>query len=146
MATFDKTGKGGTTGHPANGRTPYLVENTIDMSVSGFQPAANDIVQAIDVPAETMVLNAGLEVLAVSPSSVTLDLGDADDVDKYVDGHDSTATGFAANVINASNVGHVYGSADTIDIKVLGAQDTSSKIRVFAVMCDISGVDETDRN
>ena len=146
MATFDKTGKGGTTGHPANGRTPYLVENTIDMSVSGFQPAANDIVQAIDVPAETMVLNAGLEVLAVSPSSVTLDLGDADDVDKYVDGHDSTATGFAANVINASNVGHVYGSADTIDIKVLGAQDTTGKVRVFAVMCDISGIDETDNN
>ena len=59
MATFDKTGKGGTTGHPANGRTPYLVENTIDMSASGLQPAANDIVQAIDIPAETMVLNAG---------------------------------------------------------------------------------------
>ena len=146
MATFDKTGKGGTTGHPANGRTPYLVENTIDMSVSGFQPAANDIVQAIDVPAETMVLNAGLEVLSVSPSSVTLDLGDANDVDKYVDGHDSTATGFAANVINASNVGHIYGSADTIDIKVLGAQDTTGKVRVFAVMCDISGIDETDNN
>jgi len=146
MATFDKTGKGGTTGHPSNGRTPYLVENTIDMSVSGFQPAANDIVQAIDVPAETMVLNAGLEVLAVSPSSVTLDLGDANDVDKYVDGHDSTATGFAANVINASNVGHIYGSADTIDIKVLGAQDTTGKVRVFAVMCDISGIDETDNN
>ena len=146
MATFDKTGKGGTTGHPANGRTPYLVENTIDMSASGLQPAANDIVQAIDVPAETMVLNAGLEVLSVSPSSVTLDLGDANDVDKYVDGHDSTATGFAANVINASNVGHIYGSADTIDIKVLGAQDTTGKVRVFAVMCDISGIDETDRN
>ena len=146
MATFDKTGAGGTTGHPANGRTPYLVENTIDMSASGLQPAADDIVQAIDVPAETMVLNAGLEVLTASPSGVTLDLGDAGDVDKYVDGHDSTSTGFAANVVNASNVGHVYGSADTIDIKVLGAQDTSSKIRVFAVMCDISGVDETDRN
>ena len=146
MATFDKTGKGGTTGHPANGRTPYLVENTIDMSASGLQPAANDIVQAIDVPAETMVLNAGLEVLAVSPSSVTLDLGDADDVDKYVDGHDSTATGYAANVINASNVGHVYGSADTIDIKVLGAQDTTGKVRAWAVVCDISGIDESDHN
>ena len=146
MATFDKTGKGGTTGHSANGRTPYMVENTIDFSVSGFQPAANDIVQAIDVPAETMVLNAGLEVLTASPSGVTLDLGDAGDVDKYVDGHDSTATGFAANVVNASNVGHVYGSADTIDITVLGAQDTSAKVRVFAVMCDISGIDETDHN
>ena len=33
MATHDKTGKGGSTGHSANGRTPYMVENTIDMSV-----------------------------------------------------------------------------------------------------------------
>ena len=32
MATYDKTGAGGTTGHPANGRTPDLVENTIDIS------------------------------------------------------------------------------------------------------------------
>ena len=146
MATFDITGQGGTTGHPANGRTPYLVENTIDFSVSGFQPAANDIVQALDIPAESMVINAGLEVLTVSPSGVTLDLGDGGDVDRFVDGHDSTATGFAANVINASNIGHVYGSADTIDIKVIGAQDTSAKVRVFAVVCDISGVDETDHN
>ena len=146
MATHDKTGAGGTTGHPSNGRTPYLVENTIDFSVSGFQPAANDIVQALDIPAESMVINAGLEVLTVSPSGVTLDLGDGGDVDRFVDGHDSTATGFAANVINASNIGHVYGSADTIDIKVIGAQDTSAKVRVFAVVCDISGVDETDHN
>ena len=144
MATHDKTGAGGTTGHPSNGRTPYLVENTIDFTP--FDPAANDIVQAIDVPAESIVINAGLEVLTASPSGVTLDLGDAGDVDKYVDGHDSTATGFAANVINASNVGHVYGSADTIDIKVLGAQDTSAKVRVWAVICDTSGVSETDTN
>ena len=144
MATYDRTGKGGTTGHPANGRTPYLVENTIDFTP--FDPAANDIVQAIDIPAESIVLNAGLEVLTASPSSVTLDLGDAGDVDKYVDGYDSTSTGYAAAVINASNVGHVYGSADTIDIKVLGAQDTSAKVRVWAVVCDISGIDESDHN
>ena len=144
MATYNVTGAGGTTGHPSNGRTPYLVENTIDFTP--FDPAANDIVQAIDVPAESIVMNAGLEVLTASPSSVTLDLGDANDVDKYVDGYDSTSTGYAAAVINASNVGHVYGSADTIDIKVLGAQDTSAKVRVWAVVCDISGIDESDHN
>ena len=144
MATHDKTGAGGTTGHPSNARTPYLVENTIDFTP--FDPAANDIVQAIDVPAESIVMNAGLEVLTVSPSGVTLDLGDANDVDKYVDGYDSTGLGYGAAVINASNVGHVYGSADTIDIKVLGAQDTSGKVSVWAVICDISGVSETDTN
>ena len=29
MATYDNS-SGGTTGHPSNGRTPYLVENTIE--------------------------------------------------------------------------------------------------------------------
>jgi len=146
MATFDKTGKGGTTGHPANGRTPYLVENTIDMSASGFQPAANDIVQALDIPAESIVMNAGIEVLTASPSGVTLDMGDGDTVDIYVDGLDSTSTGYSAVHQDVLSTGKIYASADTIDIKVLGAQDTSGKVRAWAVVCDISGIDETDNN
>ena len=92
MATYDLTAAGGTTGHPSNGRTPYLVENTIDFSVSGFQPAANDIVQALDIPAESIVMNAGLEVLTA------------------------------------------------------GADSSAGKVRVWAVLCDVSGIDETDHN
>jgi len=146
MATFDKTGKGGTTGHPANGRTPYLVENTIDMSVSGFQPAAGDFVQALDIPAESIVMNAGIEVLTASPSSVTLDMGDGDTADIYVDNLDSTSTGYSAVHQDVLSTGKIYASADTIDIKVLGAQDTTGKVRAWAVVCDISGIDETDHN
>ena len=36
--------------------------------------------------------------------------------------------------------------ADTIDVLVAGAQSTVGKIRVWAVLCDISGIDETDNN
>ena len=143
MATVDKT-TGGTAGHPSTRRKPYWVENTVDFSL--FDPAANDVVQMLNVPAETLVINAGLEVLTASPSSVTLDLGDGGDVDRYIDGLDSTSTGHGDQVDNASNVGHVYGSADTIDVKVLGATDNASKIRVWAVMCDVSGSDETASN
>ena len=39
-----------------------------------------------------------------------------------------------------------YKAADTIDVKVLGAQDTAGKVRVWAVMCDISGSDESASN
>ena len=55
MATYNVTGAGGTAGHPSNGRTPYLVENTIDVSaVNGDSGAAqNDVLQAMDIPAET---------------------------------------------------------------------------------------------
>ena len=143
MATVSKV-IGGTSGHPSTRRKPYWVENTVDFSL--FDPSADDIVQILNVPAETLVINAGLEVLTASASGVTLDLGDGGDVDRYIDGLDSTSTGHGAQVINASNVGHVYGSADTIDVKVIGAQDTSGKIRVWALMCDISGSDETASN
>ena len=143
MGTVSKV-IGGTSGHPSTRRKPYWVENTVDFSL--FDPSADDIVQILNVPAETLVINAGLEVLTASASGVTLDLGDGGDVDRYIDGLDSTSTGHGAQVTNVSNVGHVYGSADTIDVKVIGAQDTSGKIRVWALMCDISGSDETASN
>ena len=143
MATHSKV-TGGTAGHPSTRRKPYWVENTVDLSL--FDPAASDVVQVLNVPAETCVINAGLEVLTASPSSVTLDLGDGGDADRYIDGLDSTSTGHGALVAHASNAGHVYGSADTIDVTVLGATDNASKIRVWAIMCDISGSDETASN
>ena len=36
--------------------------------------------------------------------------------------------------------------ADTIDALMAGADSTAGKIRVFAILCDVSGIDETDRN
>ena len=150
MATYNVTGAGGTTGHPANGRTPYLVENTIDMSA--FDPAAGDIIQAIDVPAETLVMSAGLEVLTASSSSVTFDLGITgstaghEDPDAFVDAYDATGTGYAPMDATDASAMLVCKVADTIDILTAGAQDTAGKVRVWAVLCDISGVDETDHN
>lgn len=149
MTTLAKA-TGGTSGHPSTRRKPYYVENTIDFSVD--DPAANDIVQFLNIPAETCVMASGLEVLTASASGVTLDLGWtatsgnlATDIDRFVDGHDSTALGIAA--VAAATAGWVtYKAADTIDVKVLGAQDTSGKIRVWAIMCDISGSDESASN
>ena len=65
MATVSKV-IGGTAGHPSTRRKPYWVENTIDNSL--FDPANGDIIQAINVPAETLVIAAGLEVLTASSS------------------------------------------------------------------------------
>ena len=146
MATHDKTGAGGTSGHPSTGgRRPYLVENTADFS--DFDPAAADIVQMVDIPAETVVMAAGIEVLTASSTSVVMDLGITGvDPDIFVDAHDCTSTGHAQfDAIDATAM-LTRGSADTLDILVAGAQDTAGKIRVWAVMCDISGVDETDNN
>ena len=73
MANYNVTGAGGTAGHPSNGRIPYLVENTIDISaINGDTGTADgDILMALDTPAETLVMAAGVEVLtALSSSSV----------------------------------------------------------------------------
>ena len=145
MATYDVTGVGGTTGHPSNGRTPYLVENTIDVAaINGDSGAAqNDVLRVLDIPAETLVMEAGIEVLTALSSSVTLDLGiTGGDVDIFVDG-DTNATGYSAATATAR---HVAAAADTLDLLVLSAASSAGKLRVYAVMCDISGVTETDNN
>ena len=145
MATYDRTGKGGTTGHPANGRTPYLVENTIDISAinSNSGTADGDIVQALDIPAETLIMEAGVEVITALSGSATIDLGvTGADPDRYVDG-DTNATGFSTLTATARQI---VASADTLDALIAGAASSAGKIRVFAVLCDVSGVDETDHN
>jgi len=145
MATYNVTGVGGTTGHPSNGRTPYLVENTIDVSaVNGDSGSANgDILYAIDIPAETLIMEAGIEVITALSSSATMDLGiTGGDVDNFVDG-DTNATGYATLTATARLV---VASANTLDVLTAGAASSVGKIRVWAVFCDVSGINESDHN
>tara|TARA_R110002073_G_scaffold317044_1_gene490231 strand:+ start:49 stop:513 length:465 start_codon:yes stop_codon:yes gene_type:complete len=145
MGTVNVTGVGGTTGHPSNGRTPYLVENTIDLSAirADTGPDNADVLQVLDIPAETLIMEAGIEVITALSSSATMDMGiTGGDVDIYVDG-DSNATGYGTLTATAR---HIAASADTLDILIGGADSSAGKIRVWAVLCDVSGVDEDDNN
>lgn len=148
MATFDKTGVGGTTGHPSNGRTPYLVENTID--VDTFNPASGDIIQALDIPAETLIMQAGIEVITALSSSVTMDLGiTGGDVDNFVDGFDADGADALAYAPTAAAYAPVLvPAADTLDILVQAQTGTTltGKIRVFATLMDISDAGDMAAN
>ena len=147
MATYDLTGPGGTNrpGRYNPGiRVPYLVENTIDISaVNGDSgTASGDVLQVIDLPAETLVMEAGIEVLTACSGSVTFDLGITGvDVDIYTDG-DTNATGYSTLTATARSVA---ATADTLDVLQGGAASTVGKIRVWAILCDVAGVDESDR-
>ena len=147
MATYDLTGPGGTNrpGRYNPGiRTPYLVENTIDISaINGDAGAAqNDVLRVLDLPAETLVMEAGIEVLTACSGSVTFDLGITGvDVDIYTDG-DTNATGYSTLTATAR---HVAATADTLDILVLSAAAAAGKVRVWAMLCYVAGVDESDR-
>ena len=149
MATHAKT-TGGTAGHPSTRRKPYWIENTIDNSL--FDPAAADIIQCLNVPAESLVLAAGLEVLTASSSSVTFDLGITGstaghhDPDAFVDAYDATGTGHAPMDATDAAAMLICKAADTVDILTAGATDTAGKVRVWALLCDISGSDETASN
>jgi len=149
MATYDVTGPSTAGARPsrfsAGIRTPYLVENTIDVSAinSDAGAAQNDVLQVLDIPAQTLIMHAGIEVITALSSSVTLDLGiTGGDVDTFVDG-DTNATGYSVLTATARPV---IAAADTLDVLVLSAASSAGKIRVFALLCDVSGVDETDRN
>ena len=154
MATYNVTGVGGTTGHPSNGRTPYLVENTIDVSaVNGDSGSAqNDVLQCIDVPAETLIMAAGVEVLTACSSSVVIDIGVTgssagfSDPDAFVDAYDATGAAYAPRDVADAAPMLTIKTADTIDALIAGGASSAGKIRVWAVLCDISGIDETDRN
>tara|TARA_R100001086_G_C11729551_1_gene229286 strand:+ start:137 stop:592 length:456 start_codon:yes stop_codon:yes gene_type:complete len=149
MATQSKA-IGGTTGHPSTRRKPYYVENTIDNSL--FDPAAGDVITCLNVPAESLVMAAGLEVLTASDSSVVFDLGITGstaghhDPDAFVDAYDATGTGHAPMDATDAAAMLIVKTADTIDILTAGATDTAGKVRVWAVLCDISGSDETASN
>ena len=149
MATYDVTGPSTAGARPsrfsAGIRTPYLVENVIDIAAinSDAGTADGDILQVLDIPAETLILHAGVEVLTALSSSATIDLGRTGaDPDNFVDG-DANATGYSVLTATARpvNVG-----ADTLDALIAGAASSAGKIRVFALLCDVSGVEETDRN
>ena len=68
-----------------------MVTQVVDFS--SFTNAAGDVVQVIEVPANTLCLYAGMDVLTAdgAGNSGTLSLGDGADVDRYVAASTATA-------------------------------------------------------
>lgn len=150
MATIDLSNGLGGAPRPVRSLTnmPYFVEKTIDFAVAatakGSALAAADVIEVIDVPAGTMVLNAGLQVTAVATgesNDTTVDLGITGvDADAFVDGFDLDAAAANAYAQNAAAFQPlIVGSADTIDLLIATATTapTGGKVRVWAVLCDI---------
>lgn len=154
MATVTSLARGvGGEGTP--GRKPYYVEQVIDFAAAaaakGSALAAADIIEAITVPAGTMVLNAGLQVLTVATgesSDTTLDLGiTTTEPDNFVDGFDLDAAAANAYAQNAAAFQPlIVGTQDTIDVLIATATTapTGGKIRVFAVLMDVRTDGGTD--
>ena len=162
MATFDLTSSA-TAGvnsnsiaaMPAsrNGLNLRMVEGILDIEkLTDYSCTNGDIFQVLEIPANTMVLFAGAEVLkafdGTSPT-VDIDFGEGDDI---VDGGVVTSTGFLASGTNGSAmttsgtinfVQHVT-TTDTIDVKLIAASAdvTEGRLRVIACVADTNGAQE----
>jgi hypothetical protein len=147
MATVTTLAGGSVDGFTA-GRMPYFKEVLIDFAAAatakGSALVATDVIEAISVPTNTMILNAGFEIITVAggeSNDNTLDLGTGADADVFVDGFDLDAAAAGAYAQNAAAFQPlvVGGTADTIDLTIATATTapTSGVVRVFAVLMDI---------
>lgn len=101
--------------------------------------AAADVMQVINLPANAVVLSAGIEVVTTDASTATFDLG--------FTGASPAAVNVYANDAAISTAGYTVAAlanptavnvADTIDLLINTAAPTTGKIRVFAVVADVS--------
>ena len=149
MATVTTLAGSASAGRTA-GAVPYLVDVTIDFAAAatakGSALAAADIIECINVPANTLILNAGLEVITVlggESNDTTFDLGvTTTEPDNFVDGFDADAAAAGAYAQNAAAYQPlVIGTADTIDLLIATATTapTSGEVRVWAVLMNVDG-------
>ena len=136
MTTFDFTiTGGGTVGHPAHALRPYIVQSKIFDSADE-NLAANDIVQMIDLPDNSIVLGGCLDVMEAGGSSLTFDVGTSADIDAFCDGVDGNADAIYNFHPTAAGVNTVI-ATDAIQVKILGADSAVVRFRVIALIADI---------
>lgn len=159
MATITTLAGGATAGRTV-GSVPYLVDKNIDFAAAatakGSALAATDVIEALSVPANTVILNAGLEIITVlggESNDTTFDLGTGVDADNFVDGFDADAAAAGAYAQNAAAFQPIVvgSAADTIDITIATATTapTSGVVRVWAILMNVDGrigADEVDRD
>lgn len=147
ISTLDLAG----TGHSFRtfAPAPYIASVEIDfadaLTAKGSALAAADVIEAINIPAGSVVLAAGIQTLvADDATTLTLDLGTAGDADGWVDGYDQAAAAaldYATSIIpNTTATEQFHADADTIDVTLatLTGTLTEGKIRVWAYIADIS--------
>lgn len=139
MTTYNRTNTQGVTPLSAqsmiNGRVPAIIEQTIDFSLAGNVNVANDIFNAINVPAGFIVLASGVEVLkadtAGNSGTVQLKSGSTNQGSAVA----PSSTGFLATVGTTTPL-VASGSSAFMNL-VIATGAINAVIRVFLVLLDI---------
>jgi len=131
-------------GSSQRGRAPYLVQKTIVLSAQAIDCSSGDVVQCLTVPANTRVINAGVQVVESATqntgtdATVTLGAADADEFVAAFDIDGAADLAYAPSATPAADV--TLATADTLDLTFAGsgATFTAGKLRVYAWMVDVS--------
>ena len=131
-------------GSSQRGRNPYMVQKTIDLTAQAISCTAGDVVQCLTIPANTRVLHAGFQVVLSATmntgTNATATLGAAD-ADEFVAAFDIDGAADGAYAPSATPAGDItLATADTLDLTFAGdgATFSAGKIRVYAIMMDVS--------
>lgn len=153
MPTYSVVTGSGVNAYPYTLAGPYEVQAKVDFSTinSGSGTVQNDIIQLIQVPANTLVLGLSFSVTTVSSNMADFDLGDGDVTDGYVDGASmatvndgcSWQTTFNEATPNTTkegmSLGKFYTTADTIDLKQnTNATVVTGVLKVKALLIDMN--------
>ena len=157
VRAYGRAGKAGLPGQP------FMIEGVLDFAQAttdkGTALAANDVIPGLTIPANHLILHAGLEVLtahAGTSSNTDFDFGiTGGDLDNFVDGFDfdGASVGDYAPTPAAYAPVIIGGTSDTIDIEIqaMTGTTTGGKLRLFAICMDIDDIgtmtaDEVDRD
>ena len=139
-------------GNSARGRAPYQIQKTIDLTAQTISCSAGDVVQCLTIPANHKIIAAGFQVVESATMNTNTDatatLGAAD-ADEYVAAFDidGAADGaYAPSVTVSADV--VLSTDDTLDLTFAGsgASFTAGKIRVYAILADVSDMGQGTGN
>jgi len=108
---------------------PRVISDVVDFSST--TNAAGDTFDVLPIPANSLVLAAGYDILTAGTGTGTIALGDSVDPDQYVAAVVQTATGQKTTL----DANYAYSAADAIRCTIATAA-VDSKIRVWA--CVIS--------
>jgi hypothetical protein len=133
--------------HPSRSirNMPYVVENTISLAAAvtakGSALAATDVIEALQIPAQSIVLAAGYEITGAVTGSCTVSLGVTGvTAAAYVSAFAVTGSTAVGTYATPATAGYpiVSQSADTLDLLLVTETTTLSagSIRVFAVLVD----------
>lgn len=127
------------------GTRMYMVEKTVDLVAEVTDPSSADVLQVLTIPANTMLMSCGLEVIENvtmnTGTNCTVDLGTALDDDKYVVAYDVDGAAVGAFGPSAATAApEMQGAAETLDMTFAGsgASFTSGKVRVFALLVNMA--------